>query len=399
MNLHSNYPFWLMQNGLHAVYPTLEESKKTEVAILGAGITGALAAYYLTNAGFKVTVVDKRHVGMGSTAACTALLQYEIDNPLNKLALKTGLNNALRSYRLCVKAVNTVGEIAKQTGPAGYKQRLSLQYASYKKDVPGLYEEYSVRKENSFAVNWLEAGDIKDKFGIKSDGAILSGIGAEIDPYLFTHNLFKHAVAKGCSVYDSTEVVNIQHNKRKIVLTTHTGNTITARHLVIATGYESEKYLHKKVQQVTSTYAIISKPLQQQQPWYKNALIWETARPYNYIRTVPGGRILIGGKDDDFSGYAKREAALKTRAAQLLGTFNKLMPAIPFVTDFAWAGAFGSTKDGLPYIGQVKGMEDTFFTLGYGGNGVIFSVIAAEIITDLISGKNNEDAALFSFYR
>lgn len=399
MNLHSNYPFWLMQNGLIATYPALEENKKTGIVILGAGITGALAAYYLTNAGFDVIVVDKRHVGMGSTAASTALLQYEIDYSLTELAGKRGFDNALKSYQLCIKAIDTFADIAHETGNAHFKKKISLQYASHKKDVKKLLDEYTVRKENKFPVEWLTENDIKSKFQISSPGGILSSTGAQLDPYLFTHNLMKHVIAKGNAVYDATEIININHNANKIVLQTKNSDTITAEFLVMATGYESGKYLHKHVEQLTSTYAIISKPLPAKEFWFKNALIWETARPYIYLRTTDDGRIIIGGKDDDFSSQSLRDANLKNKAQQLVKTFQKLMPSIPFVMDFAWTGVFGSTKDGLPYIGQVKQKKNTFFTLGYGGNGIVFSTIAAEIITDLITGEKNDHAELFSFYR
>jgi glycine/D-amino acid oxidase-like deaminating enzyme len=72
---------------------------------------------------------------------------------------------------------------------------------------------------------------------------------------------------------------------------------------------------------------------------------------------------------------------------------------LKFKTDFGWAGAFASTKDGLPYIGSIPQRSNTYFALGFGGNGITFSVIAAQIICDLIKGKSNDDAAIFSFSR
>lgn len=81
MNLKSGIPFWLIKNGLLHDYPTLDHSLDTEVVIVGGGISGALSAYYLTEAGIKCAVVDGRSIGQGSTCASTSLLQYEIDVP------------------------------------------------------------------------------------------------------------------------------------------------------------------------------------------------------------------------------------------------------------------------------------------------------------------------------
>ncbi|HJU46442.1 MAG TPA: FAD-dependent oxidoreductase, partial [Chitinophagaceae bacterium] len=85
MDLRSDYPFWLLDQGIIRSYPSLADDIHADIIIMGAGISGALAAWYLCHAGFKVVIVDKRHVGMGSTAASTALLQYEIDTPLAEL--------------------------------------------------------------------------------------------------------------------------------------------------------------------------------------------------------------------------------------------------------------------------------------------------------------------------
>ena len=79
--------------------------------------------------------------------------------------------------------------------------------------------------------------------------------------------------------------------------------------------------------------------------------------------------------------------------------FKKLFPSVPFRAEFSWAGVFGSTKDGLPYIGEYGNMPNSYFALGFGGNGITFSQVAGEIIADLIKGKKNKDAGLFAFDR
>ena len=106
-----------------------------------------------------------------------------------------------------------------------------------------------------------------------------------------------------------------------------------------------------------------------------------------------------GGKDIPFSNPIKRDKLLNTKTKQLEKAFTKLFPKLQFKTDFSWAGTFASTKDGLPYIGSIRQRPHTFFALGYGGNGITFSVAAAAIIKDMLIGKKNEDAAIFKFDR
>jgi glycine/D-amino acid oxidase-like deaminating enzyme len=399
MDLRSDYPFWLLDKGILYSYPSLLNDVSTEVVIMGAGISGALAAWHLCHAGFKTVIVDKRHVGMGSTAASTALLQYEIDTPLSDLIIKRGERDAVRSYQLCLKAIYDLEEICGGWPEVAFIRRPSLQYASHKKDVALLKKEYELRKQHGIAVQLLDAIDIKNKFGFEKDAAILSRDAAEVKSYSLTHALLHRCQSLGLEVYDHTAITHFSENKHGVELKTEDGKKIKARKLVIACGYESARYIPRKIQTLQSTYAIVSEPRTTNHHWYQNALIWETARPYLYLRTTDDNRILIGGKDDNFSDPRRRDKALPAKARALEQAFKKLLPGIHFRTDFKWAGTFASTKDGLPYIGCLPGKPHTYFALGLGGNGITFSVLAAQIITRMALGLQDDDARLFNFNR
>lgn len=60
----------------------MHQSCKADVAIIGAGITGALVAEMTIGGGLSTLVIDRRMPAQGSTAARTALFQFEIDTPL-----------------------------------------------------------------------------------------------------------------------------------------------------------------------------------------------------------------------------------------------------------------------------------------------------------------------------
>jgi glycine/D-amino acid oxidase-like deaminating enzyme len=380
MDLRSSNPFWLLNDGMPANYPSLRENIHTDIAVIGAGITGALVAHHLFNAGFKVCVFDKRHVGTGSTAASTALLQYEIDTPLHKLSKFVGEKNAIASYKLCLRSIDDLEKICnKLKTPVDLELKKSLQYASYKKDVHDLKTEFTIRKKNGIGLDYLTGQDIKNKFGFYAPAGIISEKGGQVDAYKLTHELFISDTKKGLNVFDNTEITDIENKKRSVQLTTASGNIISAKKLVIACGYESQKYVLKNVENLRSTYAIVSEPLDTNKIWYQNCIIWETADPYLYLRTTKDKRILIGGKDEN--------------------SFAKLFPKIIFKTDFQWAGTFSTTKDGLPYIGKIPQRPHTYFALGFGGNGITYSLIAAQAITQNILGKKHEALELFSFDR
>ena len=128
-------------------------------------------------------------------------------------------------------------------------------------------------------------------------------------------------------------------------------------------------------------------------------MLWNTADPYLYMRVTKDNRIMVGGRDEDFYSPAKRDRLIKKKTAQLKKDYMKLFPAIDFKPEFSWAGTFGSTKDSLPYIGTYSKTPHTYYALGFGGNGITFSLIAAQLITDMIKGKKNKDASLYAFDR
>src|SRR5262245_10043881 len=98
-NLRSGTSLWRATGAEPLACPRLEGPTGCEVAIVGAGITGALVGYLLSQAGVNVVLIDRESVGLGSTAASTGLLQYEVDTPLTELIAKTFSMIAARLLR------------------------------------------------------------------------------------------------------------------------------------------------------------------------------------------------------------------------------------------------------------------------------------------------------------
>ncbi len=400
MKLVGGYPFFLIKDGLPFNYPALERSIKTEVLIIGGGISGALVAYQLINAGVDCVVVDARTIGLGSTCASTSLLQYEIDIPLSVLIEKIGLQQAVSAYKLCEKAIGKLAAIDKKIGCGEFEFKKSLYYAPNQTKYAALRKEFEARKENGFKVRWLEEKDIKKHYGFAAPAAILSDAAAQTDAYKFTHALHQYSIQQGLKVYDRTEVIDIAYQRNSILTTTSNGSKIKAKYIIYANGYEAINYIDKKIVEVQFTYAVAS----EQYPagtsfWRDEPLIWNMADPYLYMRTSKDRRIFVGGRDEKFSDECRLEKVIQSKSKQLKKDFEKLFPTIKFKPEFSWAGTFVTTGDGLPFIGSMKDKPNSYFALGFGGNGITFSQVAAEIITDLIIKGGSKYGKLFSFER
>ena len=400
MNLRSGHPYWLLKNGLMAEYPALKADARAEVAIIGGGITGALVADALTEAGMDCLLVDKRDIGTGSTAASTSILQYEIDTPLAELIGKVGEEHAVRAYRLGLEAIDRIEALTTELkDDCGFERRDSWYMASKPRHVAALREEFEARRRHGFSVELLNEDEVRARSTLGAPAAIVSHGNARIDAYRLTHLLIQRAMRGGLRVYDRTDVLKFEHTDDGTLLETDRGVSITARKVIVAAGYESQTYLKQNVGNLNSTFAVASEPLDSFVGWPDRAIVWETARPYFYLRDTPDGRAIIGGVDHPFSTAHRRDRLVERRTRRLVRKFQSLFPAIDFEVSYAWAGTFGETKDGLAYIGQTPERPDTYFALGYGGNGITWSVIAARIITDLYLGRPNPDAAIFRFDR
>ena len=131
--------------------------------------------------------------------------------------------------------------------------------------------------------------------------------------------------------------------------------------------------------------------------WPEQCIIWEASDPYLYLRTTPDGRVICGGEDEEFSDEEKRDALLARKTKMLTRKLHHLFPKLDTTVEFAWTGTFGETATGLPTIGAVPDMPNCWVALGYGGNGITYARIAADVICGALTGRPDVDADLYDF--
>jgi glycine/D-amino acid oxidase-like deaminating enzyme len=293
-----------------------------------------------------------------------------------------------------------VAVMVQQIGdPCGFERKDSLYIASKRSHVAKLRREYECRRQYGFDVEYLDDKNVMDRFGFSAPAAILSRGDAQIDIFRFTHALLGFSQRKGVRAYDRTEVTAIERRNGRARLKTDRGSTINARRIVFATGYESQQYLRRSLGALHSTFAAVSEPIV---PFPKSpgrCLIWETARPYFYLRTTLDDRVIIGGEDVPFATEHRRDGLIGRKTKKLVHRFGELFPDLTFEVAYAWAGTFGETKDGLAYIGRSPERPNDFFAVGYGGNGITMSVVAAGLIVDDYLGRKNADLRVYRFGR
>lgn len=366
----------------------LRDSLKCDALIVGGGITGSLIAERLTRQGLDVVVIDRELPGRGSTTASTAMLLWEIDRSLSELTQTYGFERASRAYRASLQAVAGLKSLVLQLGFSCEMRDRNSLYLAAEDTGKKLFEEHQLRARAGLPGDFLSHQILLDSYGIARAGAIVSPGAADADPVQLSRGLLGIAVGRGARLFEG-EAVAYDAASRAVCVQLDGGCQIEARSVILATGYVMPPIVQTNIQTISSSWAIATRP-QPQNVWKDGALIWEDSRDYLYARTTSAGRIIIGGEDSDQVIDPDARDGLITEKSHLLAQkLRALWPAAKADIEFRWSGTFDTTSDGLPLIGPVPGAKGIYAAYGYGGNGITFSFLAAQLIGDLIGGSSS----------
>lgn len=362
----------------------LERDTRCDVVIVGGGITGTLAAEHMTALGLDTVVIDREREGFGSTAASTAMLQWEIDLPLRELAALYGFASAAEVYRRSFEAVEGLHRLAATLAlPCGFAPRRTVYLTAAEVGARELRDETELRRRAGLPGDFVEHAALLGSFGFDREAAIVSPGSAEVDPLSLCHALLATAAGRGARIVRD-EAVGFDGTARSVAVSLAGGAVVEADHLVLATGYVMPDCVNDDLHSVAASWAIATVPQPPQALWPGPALVWEASEDYCYCRTTADGRIVFGGEDEDIDDPARREALGPAKTEALLARLRALVPAARLELDHAWSGAFGQTEDGLPLIGRVPGQPRMLAAYGYGGNGITFSFMASRLIGALV---------------
>ena len=398
-DLRTGHSLWLSRPLSRLPQKVLRRDLATDVLVVGAGISGALIADQLTDAGLDVVIVDRRGPLMGSTPASTALLQYEIDVPLTKLAVRIGRTRAERVWRRSRLALEALRERSRHLGvDADQTNCDSLYLEGNELDADGLRAEAAARREAGLETTFLGARAVQTRFGIRRRSALLGYGNLSADPRRLAAGFLRAALSRGARLYAPANVVAVYPGHAGVRAEFESGRTVRASSVVFATGYELPKGVPRRHHTIASTWALSTRP-QPRRLWDGCCLIWEAARPYLYLRAGPHGEVICGGEDEEFSDEAKRDRLSAAKFAAIEEKLVRLLPSIDPRPLYTWCGTFGGSDTGTPSIGPVPRMPNCYAVLGYGGNGITFSMMAAQMLRTMIEGGNDQDSDLFSFSR
>lgn len=372
--------------------------ERFDVIVVGAGISGALVAEALTRAGKSVLIVDRRPPVRGSTPASTAMILHEIDVPLVRLRRKIGDARADAAWRRSAQSVGHLIALTERLGiDCGMERKPALYLAGDEMGARAMKTEAAARRAIGIDAEYLDHAALGERFGLDRYAAILSTVSASANPAQLAAGLLKAALARKARLVSPVDISDMAELPGGVALATRDGAVLTAEHVVFSTGYEFLPQMESAAHSVVSTWALASKPLRRLPAWLKETLVWEASDPYLYFRADASGRIIVGGEDEASEDSNSDPDKIGRKAKAIADKFKALTGIDLAKPAYAWGAPFGITRDGLPIIDRVPGHERVFAIMGFGGNGITFSTIAAEIVSAAIAGRRDPDASLFAY--
>lgn len=387
-------------NEYNLKHSRLEDNQSCDVVIIGGGMSGAITSYVLSKQGTDTILLEQEEIGSGSSSANTGLLQYMNDDMLTQLIQTFGEQKGVGFYKLCENAVERLSQIASNLSfDAEFRRRSSLYYASDDKDAGKIRTEFDNLSRHGFQVEYWDRDRIKSFFPFSKSAALYTPRDAEVNPYKMVQALIYDAVKQGLKVYEHSEVEHVDYSENDVTVKTKSGS-VKAKTIIWAAGYAAQEWKPDRLANLDSTYAIMTQPVEDLSSWYERALVWETKRPYLYMRTTLDNRIVVGGLDESLTDKGLSQEKITENGQKLLKKVQDLFPTLGNISiSHAWAGVFGTSKDGAPMIGRHPEYPHSYFIEGYGGNGTVYSMIAADLLAEAVTGKEPDVLSWFSFTR
>ena len=370
-------------------FPALRGDLTVDVAVIGGGITGLTAAALLAGEGRSVALLEMDRVGSGETGRTTAHLTEAVDARYRDLAADFGADGARLVYESSRASIVQIERLAAARGiTCGLRRLPGYLYTENREDVAGLEEELAAARQAGARVALVR--DVPLPFptaaGLRFDDQ------AELHPLRYVVGLARALADAGVQMSEHTRVVEVEDGE-PCRITTEAG-TVTARDVVVAAHvpFVNRLLLHTKLAAYRS-YAIALHP----RPGLAlDGLFWDTDDPYHYTRIYTGGRdplLIVGGEDHKVGQDPDTEVRFARLAAWAQSRFGVDRIAA------RWSGQIIEPVDGLPYIGQNALSGHVWVASGFSGNGITFGTLAGMIISDLILGRPNPWAELYTATR
>jgi len=378
----------LWQDSVQAYTPAASTLPKQpfDVIIAGGGVTGVTTALELQKKGKQCLVVEAHNLCFGTTGGTTAHLNTFLDTSYDQIksdfgedAVQLVASATSRALELYRSNIETYGI------DCGYEMKDGYVYACDEQQEKRLVKIFDASKAAGVDVAYTDRIPVPIPF----QRAIVYREQAQVHPVKYVMALAKAFEAAGGVILEHCAVEEVAEMEGGVAVRTSLGG-VEAAYLIYATHIPPGiNLLHFRCAPYRS-YALAAKL---EGDLYPDGLSYDMYDPYHYFRTheVNGQRYLVAGGEDHKTGHEQNTEAPFQQLEAYVRKYFKVTEV-----SYRWSSQFFEPSDGLAYIGLLPGASNTLVATGYSGNGMTYSHIAAQLLTDLVMKKENAYAALFN---
>ncbi len=365
------------------LFSRLSGDIRADICIVGAGIAGMMTAYFLSQSGRQVVVIDDGPVGYGETSRTTAHLASALDDRFYSLEdmfdEKTSCL-AADSHRAAIDAIERI--VRDENIDCGFTRTDGFLFAAPDRPEDELDRELKAARRAGFA----DARILPriPGYPFESGPCLYFPDQAQFHPLRFVEALARIVVNRGSTLYTETRVEEIKTGTPATVVTEQ--GTITADAVVVATNTPiNDRFAIHTKQVAYRTYAVGARIPKGSIP---GILVWDTGDPYHYIRIDATAEdydvLIVGGEDHKTANEDHPEESWQALEQWARERFD-----IAHEFRYRWSGQVMEPIDSLAFIGRNPGDENIYIATGDSGHGLTHGAIAGLLITDLITERTN----------
>lgn len=368
-------------------YPELAGDSDTDVVIVGGGISGVMAAYFLSKADIDVVLLEKNEIGSGATGLTTAFITEYIDTEAANLKKMFGEDSARSVYESHNDAIETLsGIVGKEQIDCEFERVSEYIVALTTKEAEELLKEVEALRGLGVDVEYKT----DDTLGFENVAYAEIVDQAKFHPLKFLYGMVERLRLRGVSIHEKTEAIDIKGGDDGVRVTTSRG-TVRALHGISAAYWPFNKPagLHFK----KGTYTTYMFELLIPKGKIPVGIYEDMKNPYHYFRidTAHGvDRMIVGGEDHRSDIPVDPEKNFKALQSFVDSTFAGMKYEIAR----KWKGPIIESVDGLATMGPIKS-DRIIYSTGFSGNGMTYAVIFGHIASDMVLGKENKWEKLY----
>ncbi|HEX3652304.1 MAG TPA: FAD-binding oxidoreductase [Rhizomicrobium sp.] len=370
-----------------ALQPRLEGAHRTDICIVGGGLTGLSAALHLAAAGARVMLIEAETVGFAASGRNGGQIHTGFRQTQKQLERWLGKVHARDLWALGEEAKALVRDLA-ATYRIDCALKSGLVIAAHDRVASRELAddtEYLRSHHGYTAARMMDAAETAAQLGTNVyPAARFDAGGGHLQPLAFARGLAQAAERAGAQVYEFSRARRIETSNTGVRVVCGNGAAVDAERVIVAcdafTGEllpELAPYIAHVESFITATEPLPDELYTRVLP--SDAAVADTRHVLDYYRKSEDRRMLFAGRESYFTVPSDIARLVRPR-------MERVYPALKAVRiDYAWRGTVGITRTRMPHFGRLG--ERVLFAHGYSGQGVALANLGGKVLAEAAMGK------------